>query len=110
MHLEATITSKGQLTIPAPLRTRWGLHEGDKVDFYLDEVSGMVQIVPRNGTLSELVGFLKVGQAHAAPASQEDIDRAVTEQVTADQERLIAESAWLQKTKENNKQKIGAAK
>lgn len=30
------INSKGQVTIPAPLRERYGLHEGDEVDVIED--------------------------------------------------------------------------
>ncbi len=30
------INSKGQVTIPAPLRERYGLHEGDEVDVVED--------------------------------------------------------------------------
>ena len=32
-----TLTSKGQITIPAEVRKRLGLHEGDKVEFQVDE-------------------------------------------------------------------------
>ncbi len=30
------VNSKGQVTIPAPLRTRHGIHEGDEVDVVED--------------------------------------------------------------------------
>ena len=30
------LNSKGQVTIPAPLRERYGLHEGDEVDVVED--------------------------------------------------------------------------
>ena len=33
---EATLTSKGQLTMPVEVRTKLGLKEGDKVEFYFD--------------------------------------------------------------------------
>ena len=44
---EATITSKGQITIPAELRARLALSEGDKVEFYFD-ARGRVLMRPRN--------------------------------------------------------------
>jgi AbrB family looped-hinge helix DNA binding protein len=44
------LNSKGQVTIPAPLRTKHGLHEGDEVDVV--EVNGALQIVRREGTLT----------------------------------------------------------
>jgi len=34
--MATTVTSKGQVTIPAPLRERHGLHEGDEVDVIED--------------------------------------------------------------------------
>ncbi len=36
-RLKATLTSKGQLTIPVELRRRWDLKAGDQIDFTLDD-------------------------------------------------------------------------
>ncbi len=47
MHFEATITSKGQVTLPARLREKLKLKDGDKVEFYLDH-EGRVMLRPRN--------------------------------------------------------------
>jgi AbrB family looped-hinge helix DNA binding protein len=44
---EVTVTSKGQITIPAELRAKLNLKEGDKVEFYMDR-SGRVLMRPRN--------------------------------------------------------------
>ena len=44
---EVTVTSKGQITIPAELRAKLDLKEGDKVEFFLDR-SGRVLMRPRN--------------------------------------------------------------
>lgn len=44
---EVTLTSKGQITIPAELRARLNLREGDKLEFYMDR-SGNVLVRPRN--------------------------------------------------------------
>jgi antitoxin PrlF len=33
----ATLTSKGQVTLPVELRRRWGLQAGDCVDFCLED-------------------------------------------------------------------------
>ena len=44
---EVTLTSKGQITIPAELRAKLNLKEGDKVEFYVDR-SGRVLMRPRN--------------------------------------------------------------
>lgn len=42
------LNSKGQLTIPARLRAKYGLHPGDEVEVV--EVGGTLQIVRTEGT------------------------------------------------------------
>ena len=44
MHFVATISSKGQITLPARLRDKLKLEEGDKVEFYVDH-KGRVMIL-----------------------------------------------------------------
>ena len=44
------LNSKGQVTIPAHLRVKYGLHEGDEVQVV--EVGGALQIVRAEGTES----------------------------------------------------------
>ncbi|MEU4323954.1 AbrB/MazE/SpoVT family DNA-binding domain-containing protein [Nonomuraea dietziae] len=44
------INSKGQVTIPAPLREKYDLHEGDEVDVV--EVGDSLQIIRREGAES----------------------------------------------------------
>jgi AbrB family looped-hinge helix DNA binding protein len=44
------LNSKGQLTIPAGLRAKYGLHPGDEVEVI--EVDGTLQIVRREGAES----------------------------------------------------------
>ena len=54
----ATLTSKGQITLPKAIRERLGLTAGDRVDFRLDE-AGRVLLVPRpRQALAELYGAL----------------------------------------------------
>ena len=36
MTIAGTMSSKGQITIPAEVRKRLGIHEGDKVEFVLE--------------------------------------------------------------------------
>ena len=36
VELEATVTSKGQITLPKPLRERLGLKRGSRIRFHLD--------------------------------------------------------------------------
>jgi AbrB family looped-hinge helix DNA binding protein len=44
---ETTVTSKGQITIPAALRVAWRLNDGDKVEFYTG-AGGEVFVRPLN--------------------------------------------------------------
>ena len=47
MSYEATLTSKGQVTIPAEVRAKLKLKEGDKIEFYFDLRDRLV-VRPRN--------------------------------------------------------------
>ncbi len=47
MRYEATITSKGQVTVPVRLRELLKLKDGDKVEFYVDH-EGRITLRPRN--------------------------------------------------------------
>ena len=55
--MTTTITSKGQVTIPAKIRESIGLHEGDKLDFHLD-ANGQLNVEVVGGTLADLKGML----------------------------------------------------
>ena len=43
--MQTTITSKGQVTVPKPIRDKLHLEPGDKIDFMLEEDGG-VRVVP----------------------------------------------------------------
>ena len=53
----ATMTSKGQLTVPKDVRIRLDLHAGDKLDFVLRD-DGSLDVVPLKQSASRLRGFL----------------------------------------------------
>jgi antitoxin PrlF len=54
--LTATLTSKGQITVPAAVRRRLGLRRGDTLAFVFD-ADGTVRLeVPRYATLESLAG------------------------------------------------------
>lgn len=53
----ATVTSKGQITIPADVRRRMGLESGDRVEFV--EVEGGFTIMPANDDVRALKGLLR---------------------------------------------------
>ena len=55
----ATITSKGQTTIPKEVRDALGLHAGDKVDFILDADGKKATVLPVTLDARNLRGILK---------------------------------------------------
>ncbi len=53
----ATITSKGQITIPVDIRSALNLEAGDRIDFVIDE-SGKVIFMPITRDVSSLKGII----------------------------------------------------
>lgn len=53
----ATLTSKGQTTIPQAIRSYLGLHAGDKIEFVIEE-SGRVILEPITADVHDLKGLL----------------------------------------------------
>lgn len=73
----ATMTSKGQITIPSDIRSRFRLLPGVKVDFGVN-ASGEIVMRPKTRDIRELRGILK----HLGPPlSLEDLDRGIAEAV-----------------------------
>ena len=52
----ATVTSKSMVTIPSSIRRKYGIKEGDKVQFV--EVDGAVMMIPVK-SLTEMHGMFK---------------------------------------------------
>jgi len=52
----STITSKGQVTIPAEVRKHLGLQMRDKVAFVIEPDGGVRLVVPRYPNIASLVG------------------------------------------------------
>ena len=55
----ATLTSKGQTTVPREIREFLKLKSGDKIDFRINHDGKTVTLCPANIPLSELRGLLK---------------------------------------------------
>ena len=70
----ATITSKGQITIPIQVRTALGVDTGDRIEFVEIE-KGQFVIVPFNRSVRELKGMLRV--KGRKPVSIEEMNRAI---------------------------------
>lgn len=58
MDVAARVTSKGQLTIPKPVREALRLHEGDRVVFRV--IEGERALLARTPDLLELAGSVSV--------------------------------------------------
>lgn len=72
--MQATITSKGQLTIPKEIRETLNLHTGDKVEFYVDE-NGHVEIVPITASVKALKNILPPPKKSATLEEMEEAIR-----------------------------------
>jgi antitoxin PrlF len=52
----ATVTSKGQITIPLEVRNELKLKAGDRIDF-IKASSGRYMLLPKNGSIRDLKGI-----------------------------------------------------
>ncbi|HBG97149.1 MAG TPA: hypothetical protein DDY14_17885 [Chromatiaceae bacterium] len=55
--MQATITSKGQITLPKAIRDQLDLAAGDRVEFIV-EADNVVRMVPRTTSIKRLKGML----------------------------------------------------
>lgn len=74
-RISAKMTSKGQITLPAKLRTRLGVKPGDRIDFVEGE-AGRIEILARSRSLADLRGILPYD---GPPLSDADIVDLVDE-------------------------------
>jgi AbrB family looped-hinge helix DNA binding protein len=72
----ATVTSKGQITIPAIVRTSLGIDTGSRIEF-VEMENGQFMIVPIVSPIQSLKGMLR---KPASPVSIEDMNRAIATQ------------------------------
>lgn len=79
----ATMTSKGQVTIPAEVRQRMGLASGDRIEF-VELGSGEFAIKPAIDDVRSLKGALR--QPHK-PVSVDDMNSAIRKRAAAGQGR-----------------------
>lgn len=69
----ATMTSKGQITIPAATRSKLRLAPGSKIDFVENE-AGEIVLRPLAGDVRRLRGIVKYD---GPPVSVEEINKAI---------------------------------
>jgi AbrB family looped-hinge helix DNA binding protein len=72
----ATMTSKGQLTIPKEVRDALHLEPGNKVEFHLSK-DGKVTMYPRNRDVRTLRGMVKIRPG--LHASIEEINETIAD-------------------------------
>jgi len=69
----ATLTSKGQLTLPKDVRVALGVGPGDRVDFVLME-DGNFAVLPATHSVKKLKGIISRPKK---AVSLEDMDKAI---------------------------------
>lgn len=70
----ATVTTKGQVTIPKEVRDHLHLHSGDKLTFVTRD-DGVVELRPQTVDLCTLAGSLK---KEGVSLTLDDMQRAIT--------------------------------
>jgi len=71
----ATMTSKGQITIPVDVRRDLGLETGSRVDFVRRD--GVYVLIPSSHSVARLAGFF--GQYDGPPATVEQMNETIAE-------------------------------
>jgi len=71
----ATITSKGQITIPAPIREALGVEAGDRVEF-IEIEPGHYEVVAATLPVTALKGLIAKPEV---PVRIEDMNKAIRE-------------------------------
>jgi AbrB family looped-hinge helix DNA binding protein len=72
---EAKVTSKGQVTLPAKLRSAMRLQPGDKITFTA-EADGAFRLAAQNASLRDLKGVIKSGPPASSARIADWIDEA----------------------------------
>ena len=85
----ATITSKGQLTLPKEIRDQLGLVVGNKLDFII-EADGSLRVRPLRRGAADLFGLLH--DPDRAASTVEQMNEAVGQWLAKDDERVRASS------------------
>lgn len=70
----ATVTSKGQITIPAQVRAELGVSAGDRIEF-VDIGQGQFAIMAATRSVKELKGIFR--GRRKKPVSIEEMNRAI---------------------------------
>ena len=71
----ATVTSKGQLTLPVEARKRFGIKAGSKLDFIITDDNRM-EVVPMTDSIKNLKGMVPKPEK---TLTLEEMDQAIAE-------------------------------
>ncbi len=82
----ATVTSKGQITIPKEVRDFLRANAGDRLEFTIEE-SGAVRIRKVGRSIKELAGMLH--RPGMKPVTLEEMHESLLEAVAEDDERIL---------------------
>jgi antitoxin PrlF len=85
----ASLTSKGQITIPIEVREDLGLKTGDKISFIKNE-RGEYVLKPKTGSVMNLLGMFK---APEKPVTLEEMNESVGKHLAEDDARIMREYA-----------------
>lgn len=72
----ATMTSKGQMTVPKPIRERLRIGAGDLVDFSIND-RGEIVVRAATRDVRELKGLLRAGRVRKPAVSIERMNAAI---------------------------------
>ena len=85
----ATLTSKGQITLPKEIRDALDLDAGTKLDFSI-EPDGTLRVRPLKRSVSSIVGLLQ--SAGAKAATVDELSRAARTHLAGKHDRIRRES------------------
>jgi AbrB family looped-hinge helix DNA binding protein len=81
----ATLTSKGQVTLPKEVRDHLHLGAGDRLEFVI-QGDGEVHVRPVAGSYQELRGLLR--QPHRDAVTEETLEEELSRMLTENDQRI----------------------
>jgi antitoxin PrlF len=85
--LDATVTSKGQVTVPVEIRERLGVKPGDRLRFHLSDSGRLTVTAIHRRSIFDRLDELKLPPL-GRRLTRADIDSAVDEAMRAQEERI----------------------
>lgn len=96
----ATLTSKGQTTIPKEIRDRLKLKPGDRLDFTF-QADGSVRLTARNLRIKDLYGIL-APSPRKRPMTIEEMNEAIIDAAVENDRRVVADRRGLPSAKKSS--------